>query len=137
MKLVRILIYIIIVTAITACSNKKVEPETTVVNLEIDSYDVYIGRSIDKPVNMLTAGIKPGEQGWIGNPHPIGWCEICQEEHTRKECIIKFKRDFLKKVQSDPEFNKSVLELKHKRLGCYCKPQDCHGDVIKEWLDSQ
>jgi len=21
-------------------------------------------------------------------------------------------------------------------LGCYCKPQNCHGDVIKEWLDA-
>ncbi|MCG6418638.1 DUF4326 domain-containing protein [Vibrio fluvialis] len=23
-----------------------------------------------------------------------------------------------------------------KRLGCFCKPDDCHGDIIAEFLNS-
>ena len=110
--------------------------ETTVVNLNKDSYDVYIGRGREKPANMLTKEIPPGEEGWLGNPHPIGWCAICRETHTRTECIEKFKQDFYIKINSDLEFKKAVLALKGKRLGCYCKPKACHGDVIKEWIES-
>ncbi|HCK99427.1 MAG TPA: hypothetical protein DHW42_04895 [Candidatus Marinimicrobia bacterium] len=111
--------------------------KTTVVNLNKDSYDVYIGRGTKQRTNILTEGVKPGEEGWLGNPHPIGWCDICREYHTRKECIEKFKQDFYRKLNSDPEFRKAVLALKGKRLGCYCKPKACHGDVIKEWIESQ
>ena len=24
----------------------------------------------------------------------------------------------------------SLLELKGKTLGCWCKPEDCHGDIL-------
>ena len=86
---------------------------------------------------MLAQGIKPGEKGWLGNPHPIGWCDICSKYHTRIECIDEFKKDFYNKINYDPGFKKSVYLLKGKRLGCYCKPKNCHGDIIKEWIESQ
>ena len=114
-----------------------VNGQTTVVNIANDSCDVYIGRGIEIRTTMLTEGIKPGEEGWLGNPHPIGWCDICNDNHTRAECIEKFKQDFYKKISSDPIFNSAVLALKGKRLGCYCKPEDCHGDIIKHWIEQQ
>lgn len=129
--------------AISTCTHKEdtskkvSNMETIVVNLNTNEYDVYIGRGIKKRTNMLTKGIKPGEEGWLGNPHPIGYCQICSTTHTREECIEKFKEDFYKKLDRDPEFRKAVLALKGKRLGCYCKPKPCHGDVIKAWVDSQ
>lgn len=111
--------------------------ETTIVNLSTDEYDEYIGRGGEYRTHMLAGGIKPGEIGWLGNPHPIGWCDICGEYHSRTECISKFKDDFYEKIQNDSEFQSAVLALKGKRLGCYCKPEECHGDVIKEWIDSR
>jgi hypothetical protein len=31
-----------------------------------------------------------------------------------------------------------VLELKGKRLGCFCVPRKaCHGFIIAEWLDGK
>jgi hypothetical protein len=27
------------------------------------------------------------------------------------------------------------IELRHKTLGCWCKPGPCHGDVLKEIAD--
>ena len=116
---------------------KQKKMETTVVNLTKDTYDEYIGRGIKYRTHMLTGGIKPGTEGWMGNPHPIGWCDICREYHTRMECISKFKQDFYNKINNDSDFKRCVLSLTGKRLGCYCKPKECHGDVIKEYIDSQ
>ena len=115
---------------------KQKEMETTVVNLTKDTHDEYIGRGSEPRTHMLTEGIKLHAEGWLGNPHPIGWCDICSERHTRTECISKFKQDFYKKINSDSDFKGHVLLLKGKRLGCYCKPKECHGDVIKEYIDS-
>jgi len=138
-----IIFYLILIVSIFRCSNSdpktdsKYSGETTVVNLTIESCDEYIGRGIEYHTHMNADGIKPGEEGWLGNPHPIGWCDICSEYHTRDECIEKFKQDFYKKIKSDPEFKKSVLLLKGKRLGCYCKPKNCHGDIIKKYIEIQ
>lgn len=99
------------------------KPKTEVVNLRHEAYDVYIGR----------AG--KGQSGEFGNPHPIGFCQICQALHDRTSAIAVFKKDFLKRIEEEPEFKKRILELRNKKLGCFCKPDSCHGDVIKEWLD--
>ena len=37
---------------------------------------------------------------------------------------------------TDPEFGQRIHALKGKRLGCFCKPYPCHGDIIKEYLDT-
>ncbi len=138
-----IILYLICIAAIFGCSNKESNAknesntETIIVNLSNDSYDEYIGRGIEYHTHMNARGIKPSENGWLGNPHPIGWCDICDEYHTRIECIEKFKQDYNKKINKNPEFQQSVLALSGKRLGCYCKPKECHGDVIKEWIESQ
>ena len=111
--------------------------ETTVVNLNTTTYEEYIGRGTEPYTHMLTPGITPGTKGWLGNPHPIGWCNRCRAYHTRTECISAFKEDFHEAIRSNVGFKRHVLTLQGKRLGCYCTPQDCHGDVIKEYLESQ
>jgi Domain of unknown function (DUF4326) len=117
------------------CSNPSPET-TTIVNLADDEYDVYIGRRSDPRTHMLTEGVLPGEEGWLGNPHPIGQCDLCDREHTRDECIAEFSKDFHRKLAANDEFRKAVLALHGKRLGCYCKPRNCHGDVIRSYIDS-
>ena len=134
--------YIILLYLIMGCSdNDPIDEnntlkETKIVNLSNETYDVYIGRGIEYHTHMLAKEIKPGEEGWLGNPHPIGWCDICQTYHNRDECIERFKVDFYGRINSDLEFRNSVIALRGQRLGCYCKPKNCHGDVIKSWLDA-
>jgi hypothetical protein len=134
------IVYFVTVFDCTAALNnteKEDSLETKIVNISADKYDEYIGRGSDPRTHMLTGKIKPGERGWLGNPHPIGLCDICSDSHTRDECIKKFEEDFSNKINSDENFKSALLELKGKRLGCYCKPENCHGDVIKAWLDSK
>ena len=41
---------------------------------------------------------------------------------------LKYKFD----LNGNPELLKAIPELKGKRLGCYCAPQSCHGDILAE-----
>lgn len=91
---------------------------TRAVNMRRESYDVYIGR----------AG--KGQDGYFGNPFKLG-------DGTREEVLKKFRAYFLGRIDQDREFRRRVLDLHGKRLGCFCKPAACHGDVIAEWVDAQ
>ena len=70
--------------------------------------DVYIGR-----------GSK-----W-GNPFRIG------PDGDRDVVIAKFER-WARANGLDKE---ARAELRGKRLGCYCKPSACHGDVLAKWAN--
>jgi len=83
------------------------KPKTRVVNLKHEPYDVYIGR-----------GSK-----W-GNPFRIGI------DGTREEVIEKYRNYVLTR----PDLLAALDELEGKRLGCYCKPLPCHGDVLVELI---
>lgn len=92
---------------------------TTVVNLRTDEYDVYIGRE------------GHGHDGYFGNPFKLGLTE------RRGATLNRYRSYFYSKLEHDPEFKRRIHELKGKRLGCFCKPDDCHGDIIAEYLNSQ
>ena len=81
--------------------------EARVVNLRREEHEVYIGR-----------GSK-----W-GNPFKIG------KDGTRAEVIEKY----LYYILAQPHLLEALHELEGKRLGCYCKPLACHGDVLIELL---
>jgi hypothetical protein len=87
------------------------------VNLRFDEYDVYIGR----------AG--KGKSGYFGNPFTF------PRDGDREEVLKKYKKYFYFRIRTDREFVKRLLKLKGKRLGCFCKPEGCHGDLIAEWVN--
>lgn len=111
------------------CKNTSIKSEpvkrTTVVNLRGGDYDVYIGRP------------GRGQDGYFGNPHPIGYCRICKCSHDRTESIAAFEKDFRDRLNRDPEFKNRVLDLRGKKLGCFCKPEACHGDIIANYVDAK
>lgn len=82
--------------------------KTLVVNSRKEPYDVYIGR--------------PSK--W-GNPFSL-------KRMTRDEVIARY-REWIK---YHPELLADLHELKGKRLGCFCKPSACHGDVLAELADA-
>lgn len=101
---------------------------TKVVNINKGVYDVYIGRR--------------GDEGHLGNPIKFGEeCLVCGDVHPdtvkgRLDLLDCYKRWFWAKVNNDPLFRLKIMDLKGKRLGCFCKPKPCHGDVIVEWLNA-
>lgn len=91
--------------------------ETIVVNLRRQEFDVYIGR----------AG--RGFDGYFGNPYTV-------REHGT-DAIELFRDYFQNRLATDEEFHRRVRELAGKRLGCFCKPGPCHGDIIAEYVNAE
>ena len=91
--------------------------QTVVVNIYKEQFDIYIGR----------AG--RGQDGYFGNPFRIG------HGVSREDAVERFQRYFADRIEKDSEFKRRILALKGKRLGCFCKPKACHGDVIADWLN--
>lgn len=92
---------------------------TKIVNIKEDpSYDVYIGRymRVNKR-NVLSNGYEIGIDG------------------PREEVIRKYAYDFPIRWRTEPDFKQAVLRCRGKRLGCFCKPEVCHGDVIVDFLN--
>ena len=85
-------------------------PISRVVNRRFRPYDIYIGRpSI-----------------W-GNPF------VLDKDGSREEVIEKYREW----IQQQPELMAALPKLRGKVLGCWCKPQSCHGDVLVELLTAQ
>ncbi len=72
---------------------------------------VYIGRNM--PRRRLAGN------GW-GNPFVIG------EDGNREEVIEQFRTWLM----VHPELLARLPELSGKKLGCWCWPKPCHGDVL-------
>jgi hypothetical protein len=71
---------------------------------------------------------------YIGRGSPFGNNYKIGKDGTRDEVCEKHKRDFYKKLKNE-RFRRQVLALKGEKLGCYCKPERCHGDTIVEYLE--
>jgi hypothetical protein len=83
-------------------------PVTKAVHCRKEDYDVYIGR--------------PSK--W-GNPFVVG------EDGERGECVELYREW----IMTQPDLLADLHELKGKRLGCWCKPSACHGDVLAKLVD--
>lgn len=89
---------------------------TRIVNLKDEPYDVYIGR-----------GSKWGCPYTVIKDRPTLAKEIVD---SKEEALAKYKEYVL----ASPELMNSLDELEGKTLGCFCKPDLCHGDVLLELL---
>lgn len=90
-----------------------------VVHCKREEYDVYIGR--------------PSK--W-GNPFTH-----IKDKKTKAEFVVDTREEAIAKyrewIQTQPQLLSSLGELKGKVLGCWCKPQACHGDVLLELIEKE
>lgn len=80
------------------------------VNIKNEKCDVYIGR--------------PSE--W-GNPFVIG------KHGDRQQVVWKYEVW----LNTQPRLLKRVKELKGKKLGCFCAPLICHGDILTTYANGR
>lgn len=81
-----------------------------VVNINSSSFDIYIGRGTI----------------W-GNPYRIGI------DGNRGEVLKKYRRYIL----NNPNLLNQLNTLDNSKLGCHCKPKNCHGDILVSLRDEQ
>jgi len=95
---------------------------TRVINIKKDTK--YKGLTSNEKYEYI------GRGSYWGNPY-----SMYEDGDDRDEVIRKFKYDF--DFEKFPNKDKSeVYKLAGKRLGCFCKPEACHGDVLADFLNS-
>lgn len=83
------------------------------------SNTLYIGRNMSYYV--------PGTyQSKWANPFSV-------KKYSRTKCLEMYKNFVL----NNHELYNSLEELKNKELGCWCKPELCHGDILIELLKNK
>ena len=90
---------------------------TTVVHHLHDDFDVYIGREVP---DRRIRGSK-----W-GNPFIM-----LDESDAERERVLASYGDW---IVTQAALMGSLEDLRGKRLGCWCAPRRCHGDVLVELL---
>lgn len=76
---------------------------------------VYIGR------NVVYVGVSASK--WA-NPFSV-------KTHGLEKCLELYEEHVRSNLYDD------LKELNGKTLGCWCKPQSCHGDVLKRLLNEK
>ena len=56
-----------------------------------------------------------------------------QSSNGRDDCLVKYEAYLRKKLET--EGTEELKRLKGKKLGCWCKPERCHGDVIVKLIE--
>ncbi|QFR57664.1 hypothetical protein CPT_Slocum_088 [Serratia phage Slocum] len=88
---------------------------TKVINIKSgEEYDVYIGRD------------GKGQTSEFGNPFA---------SLSRLKSIEMYEKYLRARLESDPGLKWRLLRLRGQTLGCFCKPQPCHGDVIIKLIE--
>ena len=85
-----------------------------------DGNHVYVGRA-----NPYVPGATQSE--WA-NPFPV-------KKFGRDGCIAEFERVLREQLAVDGDKRARLLALRGKTLGCWCKPEHCHGDVLAKVIE--
>lgn len=76
---------------------------------------------------------------YVGRPSPLGNPFSIGEHGSRNDVILKYRKWFYNNLD-DPNVKNSLRNLRGQarrgtlQLVCWCAPQACHADVIKEFL---
>jgi hypothetical protein len=99
--------------------------------------NIAITRVVNIKKDLQFAGLKSnakyeyiGRGSYWGNPY-----SMFAEGESREEVIRFYKYDFDNEKFAKKE-KSEVFKLAGKRLGCFCKPDACHGDILADFLNN-
>src|SRR3972149_8715011 len=106
-------------------TKKRNAPKTRVVKLKrsggeiVQGCDIYIGR-------RCTMGGWDLPQSKWANPFTV-------REYGSVQIVVEKYRNY---ILQNNNLLSCLSELKGKKLGCWCKPGPCHGDVLVELINA-
>lgn len=118
------------------------QEETTVVNVKVanlrpeydnlkewceDPANVYIGR---RGIVFVDGVRYPKEDSPWCNPFKVKAGVL-----GRAEAIEKYKKYIIARLKAESGLTAALAALRGKRLGCWCCPEACHGDVLVELIN--
>lgn len=90
-----------------------------------DENNIYIGRA---GIVFINGERFPKKSSIFCNPFKIG------KDGDRNQVLEKYQEYILSKLENDSNFRGELSRLKDKNLGCWCKPEKCHGDILIKLL---
>ena len=91
-----------------------------------DTKNEYIGRA---GIVFIDGERYPKKSSSFHNPFKIG------KDGDRDEVIDKYRSYIIDNIGKNESLMKQLISMKGKRLGCWCYPDACHGDVLLELID--
>ena len=91
-----------------------------------DTKNEYIGRA---GIVFIDGERYPKRSSPFQNPFKIG------KDGVRDEVIDKYRSYIIDNIEKNQTLMKQLINMKGKRLGCWCYPDACHGDVLLELID--
>jgi hypothetical protein len=105
--------------------------QNRVVNINKEKSDIYIGRVKNCSTHF-------------GNPFSDKDNTLANVKlKSRKETVKAFEEwlDGTNYQKVEPERRESIInnleQLRNKTLGCFCKPLECHGDILIKQLNKK
>lgn len=90
---------------------------------------VYIGRRVLRGKNQFPLSL------W-GNPYSVKSYEKRQSHDKAVALAISNYEKYMRsRLRADRQLRISLLNLQGKVLGCWCKPEACHGDTLAQLAD--
>jgi len=93
---------------------------------EAKSDTVVVNIKTNPGATKLPGYVYIGRGSEWGNPFKV----IPHGKHTREEAIAMYEAY----IKTQPRLLALLPTLKGKTLGCYCKPEACHGDSLVKLL---
>ena len=119
--------------SIVSCRVKSIRPEYN--NLEEwfkNPDNVYIGRH----GRIFIGGGKPANRRLFHYQSSIWHNPFSIKDYGLDRCLELYEQYIREKIEVDPE-TYDLLSLKGKCLGCWCKPNRCHGDILLSLIDEK
>ena len=94
-----------------------------------DPDNVYIGR---RGIVFIDGKRFPEQDSVFANPFKIRSSEALSEQASREKVIDDYRTYIKQKIENG---SVDLESLRGKALGCWCRPNRCHADVLLELLD--
>ena len=124
-------------TTVSNVKVKHIRPKYKDLSLWLkDPNNIYIGRTgiVFVPTDSGGKERCPKQSSIWQNPFKIKVKSgTSTSTSTREDVIAKYKEYIYNKIIDDDLVDKLLL-LKGKNLGCWCKPEPCHGDILVEMI---
>lgn len=106
---------------------KSIRPKYDNLKSWIDDSDsnVYIGR---KGIVFIDGERYPKHDSMWANPFKV------TDNDTRENVLDKYEKYIIAKIRKENLVDQ-LLKLKGKNLGCWCKPEACHGDILLKLIE--
>lgn len=91
--------------------------------LGFESFEEWLGQPTSIYIGRRVAYVKGTFNSQWANPFTL-------KEYERGEALGLYENHLRERLEDLPSTKLEILRMEGKQLGCWCHPEECHGDII-------